>query len=275
MTNTYCGKNCESCTHKQALNCPGCQGVKDCDIAKCCASKGHSQCTGCNFSPSCNTLRGKEYAPQYRQKRMEAEKIRVDAIAKRTPILGKWLWILFWLFIPSSIASILSNETLSLLAPGMQIVGKILNIACMAVYAGIMIYLGNEEDRYRTAGKFMMANIGVSIVAALIPATIEYVGWLLLVAAAASVLSLIAECNEYNANATILTGVNNALSDKWTTLWKWQLGTTCALIGSIILIFISILLGIIVAFLALIGLCVVRILKLVYLYQTAKAFRTR
>lgn len=47
MTDTYCGKNCEECASKEALNCPGCKSGPgsawsgDCEIAKCRKDKGH------------------------------------------------------------------------------------------------------------------------------------------------------------------------------------------------------------------------------------------
>ena len=56
-------------------------------------------------------------------------------------------------------------------------------------------------------------------------------------------------------------------------LWKWYIGMTLGLLGSILLMLIIPILGLLVALVTAIGTIVVSILKLVYLYRTAKVFR--
>lgn len=54
---------------------------------------------------------------------------------------------------------------------------------------------------------------------------------------------------------------------------EWYIGMTLGLLGSILLMLIIPILGLLVALVTAIGTIVVSILKLVYLYRTAKVFR--
>ena len=56
-------------------------------------------------------------------------------------------------------------------------------------------------------------------------------------------------------------------------LWKWYIGVFIALFGSIVVMLIFRLLGLLVLLAALVGTVVVEILALVYLYQSAKEFK--
>lgn len=97
MSETYCGKSCVDCTQKESLNCPGCKAGPgrqfggDCELAKCVRVKGHETCDTCGFKGNCGTLRSRDRMPDYRIRKIEQEEMRKAAIAKRAPILGKWL----------------------------------------------------------------------------------------------------------------------------------------------------------------------------------------
>lgn len=272
---TYCGKSCEDCTHKEALNCPGCQegpGKKytgDCKLAQCCISKGHQLCVTCSFCGNCGTLRDKNRMPEYRQKKIEADRKREAAIAKRAPVLGKWLWLLFWLFVPQNVAALLTNGII----PGMQIPGLVLNTVCSVAYALILLRLSAEEDRYRTAGICMLVASAAALLILLIPEGKDAAGLTLLASIPMTVISLVGEYNAFAAHSVVLTGVDNILGQKWQTLWKWYIGCLGAMIGCIVLLMIHILLGALVLLAAALGVLVISIVKLVYLYRTAQAFR--
>ena len=97
--------------------------------------------------------------------------------------------------------------------------------------------------------------------------------WTLVFTIPAMIVSLVGEYNEYSAHAEVVGDVAPVLSDKWTGLWKWYIGMTLGLLGSILLMLIIPILGLLVALVTAIGTIVVSILKLVYLYRTAKVFR--
>ena len=279
MAETYCGKTCAECTKREELNCQGCKAGPgrqfggDCELAKCVRDKGHETCDTCGFKGNCGTLRSRESMPDYRIRKIEAEAMRKAAIAKRAPILGKWLWIIFWLVIPSSIGSIMSHETTANILPGLVMPGQIINAICSLTYGSILLKLGSEEDRYRTAGICALIAGGVSAVVAIITGTAEEATWTLLFTLPAAVVAMVGEYNEYMAHSAVLSGVDNELSEKWEVLWKWYIGLFLGMFGCIIVMLIIPILGAIAILGCAIGTVVVGILKLVYLCRTAKIFR--
>ena len=279
MAETYCGKNCSECSKKEQLNCSGCKAGPgrqfggDCELAKCIRSKGHESCDTCSFKGNCGTYRSRDSMPDYRIRKIEAEEMRKAAIAKRAPVLGKWLWIIFWLIIPSSIGSIMAHETTAKILPGLFMPGQIINAICSLTYGAILLKLGSDEERYRTAGICALIAGGVSAVVAIITVAAEEATWTLLFTLPAAVVAMVGEYNEYMAHSAVLSGVDNELSEKWEVLWKWYIGLFLGMFGCIIVMLIIPILGAIAILGCAIGTVVVGIFKLVYLYRTAKIFR--
>ena len=279
MAETYCGKTCAECAQRETLSCSGCKTGPgklyggDCELAKCCRSKGHQECTTCGFKGNCGTLRGKERMPEYRLKHMEAEKARAAAAAKRAPVLGKWLWILFWLIIPSTIASLMTNENIAGSIPSVFVPGQILSAVCSALYGLILVKLATEEARYLTAGVCGLICGAVNVLLACVSGGGELPPWTLLISLPATIVSLVGEYQEFEAHSVVLSGVDDDLSEKWTEFWKWYIGMYAGVFGGLLLAFIIPVLGLLVSLAAAIGLIVVGIMRLVYLYRTAKAFR--
>ena len=279
MAETYCGKSCEECTKKEQLNCSGCktgpgrQFCGDCELAKCIRDKGHETCETCGFKGNCGTLRSRESMPDYRIKKIEAESMRKAAIAKRAPVLGKWLWIIFWLIIPSTIGSIIAHETTAKILPVLFTPGQIINAICSLIYGAILLKLGSEEDRYRTAGICALIAGASSALAAMINGGSDGATWILIFTIPAAIVAIVGEYNEYMAHSAVLSGVDNELSEKWEVLWKWYIGLFLGMLGCIIVMLIIPILGAIAILGCAIGTVVVSILKLVYLYRTAKIFR--
>lgn len=281
MAQTYCGKTCSDCSYKETLSCPGCktgpgrQFGGDCELARCCRSKGHEVCATCGFSGSCNTLRGKERIPENRRRHLEYEAEREAAIGKAAPTLAKWLWILFWLVVPGSVASILSMDFLAQSAPGVFLAGQILNALCSAAYGLILLRLSGHEDHYKTAGICTLGAAAVSTIIIFLFGGSEAPTWTLLLSVPAAIVGLVGEYNEFTAHSIILDGVDNDLSEKWSSLWKWTVGSYGCMIGGLLLTVLIPLLGLLAVLAGAIGVLVFSILKLVRLYGTAQAFRNR
>ena len=279
MAEAYCGKTCAECAQKEALSCPGCKAGPgkqyggDCKLAKCCIEKGHQDCSTCGYNGHCGMLRGRNQVPDDRLKAMEAAKARAAEIAKRAPILGKWLWILFWLIIPATVASLMTNETIVEVFPSIFIPGAILRAICSLTYGLILLKLGAEEAQYRTAGICTLIGGAASVLIAFISGGAETPNWTLLISLPAAVVALVGEYHEFNAHSAVLFELDGMLCEKWCSLWKWYIGAYGALIGSIVLLLIAPILGLLVMLAAAIGIAVVGIAKLVYLYRTAKLFK--
>lgn len=278
MAETYCGKSCAECAQKETMNCPGCkagpgrQFAGDCELAKCVRSKGHETCETCGFRGNCGTLRGREGVPELRRRKLALLEEEKAVAARRAPVLGRWIWILFWLFIPGEIASIMSNDTVTQWLPGLLLPGRILGAAVNIGYALILMKLAAEEERYRKAGIFSLIAWGLNLLATVIAGPAES-SWTLLLTLPAGIIALIGEYNEYMAHSAVLTGVNRELSENWENLWKWYMGSFAVMIGSVVILLIIPILGALIVVASALAVLVVGIMKIVYLYRTAKAFR--
>lgn len=279
MAETYCGKACAECEMKEVLQCPGCrpgpgrQFEGDCELARCVRSKGHETCESCGFKGNCGTLRMCNNMPNYRRRKLEAEEAKKAAVAKRAVLLGQWLWVLFWLIIPGTIAGIMTQDSVVKLLPGLFLPGQILNAVVSVVYGLILIKISVVEDRYRTAGLCSMIASLITILVAIFAGSSGEANWTLLITLPASIAALVGEYNEYMAHAIVLNDVDKELSENWRRLWKWYIGLFLGMFGCIFVTVIVPFLGLLVLLAVAVGLIVVDILKLVYLYKTAKCFR--
>lgn len=275
MAETYCGKNCGECAHKEALGCPGCengpgrQQSGDCALAQCVRSKGHETCGACAFRNNCGTWVDRDGMPEKRRRKAEAQQRKKAALAQKTTVLRKWLWILFWLFIPGNIASLLTDETVVRLIPWLYLPGVIFSAALSVVYGVIFLLLSPVEDRYRTTGICRLIICGLNIFLGALALS----AWYVVISIVILIVALVGDYNEYMAHSAVLAGVNDDLSHKWEILWKWDIGVLGGMFGGLILMLIFPILGALGILAMTIGMFVISIMKLIYLYRTAKCFR--
>ena len=275
---TYCGKNCESCEQREALACPGCESGPgrrlsgDCEIALCCQEKGHASCETCTIGQSgCAKQRNCESVPAERQALMERRAAQRAEAGAHAPLLSKWLWVMFWLVVPSSVASLMTMEQVVNVMPGLQLPGSILSALCSMVYAYALWKLKEIRSMYRTAAMMMVPCALLSLLQALLPE--DRIGLSLLVALPCVALGLLEEYNEYKGHAAVLEGVEDEASRQWEKLWRWNVWLLLGVLGSFLVILILPLLGALALLVACIGVLVIHVLKLVYLYRMTKLFR--
>lgn len=266
MNETYCGKSCQECGYRAETGCRGCreEASRECRLARCCREKGHETCNSCTYNTQCGMYQGKDTAPQYRLAKKKAELEHQAFLKQRGTFLAKWMWVLFWLFIPAQVASIMTEWI-----PGLETAGNILSFACTAVYGLVLLKMSSQEQGYRTAGVLTLVVGILSLVT--IAANQLHVFLILTVSVLNAVVVMFSYYYEFNAHADVLEGVDSELSEQWRKLWKWMLGATIALV--IGLLFTLILIGALVVLAALIAILVISILKLVYLFRTAQAFQ--
>lgn len=161
-------------------------------------------------------------------------------------LLAKWINALFWLVIVVNIASLFTSENVTNAVPPLALAGKIISIAAEAIYGIILIPVTDGTE-------FLLA----------IPVVIVTI-----------VVDMLGEYYEFMGHTDVLCDVDTVLSDKWFNLWKWYLGTFLCIIGGTVLAVMIPLIGLLVVLAATVGTLVVNVLKIVYLYKTAKAFRT-
>lgn len=279
MAENYCGKSCEMCEQKEALGCTGCMsgpGARfggDCELARCCREKGHEACSSCLHRGTCGTLMGSRWIPEKRIRDRKYALERADTMARRAPVLGKWLWILFWLFIPGAIAGLMTQNTVVELLPAIHLPGQLLNTATAAAYGLVLLRLSSESGQYKTAGILNLVTSGLNLVILFLGGGELDALFAVFLSIPALIVGLIATKMEYEAHSEMLTGVNQELADKWRFLWKLHYWALIALVAAILVLLIIPIVGVLGALAASVAAIAESILRLVYLYKTAKFFR--
>ena len=279
MAETWCGKHCSECSKKEELNCPGCKAGPgrswsgDCEIAVCCRDKGHESCDTCTNSRFCGKRSRKDGMPEYRARKLAAEAEKRAEFERLAPVMGKWLWLLFWMIVPSTIATVLSIESLAVVAPPIYRVGKALGVVCSVLYGLILLRLAREKATYKTAGILRLVTAVVSLLLVLVSKG-NAAGASLLISIPGGIVGLVATYQEYMAHADALKGVDEFQSNSWRLLWKWYIGLFIAAFACLVVVAIAPVFGLLLMLAALIGEAIVGIVAIVYLYRTAKAFRT-
>lgn len=277
MAETYCGKTCTDCSMKEALSCPGCKAGPgmpiggSCELARCARGRGHAACEGCDFRTRCGTLRGRDQIPEQRRLQAQIEEARLADIARRAPVLKRWLWVLFWLIIPNTLASVMTNTTVANWVPALYMPGLVLGAGCTVAYGVVLLLLSGQNEHYRTAGICRLIS-GVIHLLSILSIFNQDPTTALVLSVAAAIAVVIGTYQEFTAHSAVLTGADNALSDLWSSLWKRYIGSIAAMLGSIVLMLIFPVLGMLVLLAASIAVLIVGIVNLVYLYNTAKVF---
>ena len=279
MAETYCGKRCENCAQKEEKLCPGCHlgpgrsWSGDCEIAVCCRDKGHESCETCTNNRYCGKRSRRDDMIGRRERKAAEQAAQRAELARKAPFLGKWLSILFWMVIPSTVASFLGMEALADVAPKVYLVGEYLTVACSLGYGLILLRLAKENLTYRTAGALRLVTAAASLLLVLISGKNAVANWTLLISLPAAVVGLVATYQEYMAHAGVLKGVDDDRAERWRMLWKWRVGLLIAPFASIVVMLIFRLLGLLVLLASLIGILVIGIVELYYLWQTKQAFK--
>lgn len=275
---TYCGKNCEECTYKAELSCTGCQSgpgravIGDCKLAHCCRDKGHATCETCELKRNCGKWLDKGSIPKQRiERRIELQKEQ-EIIARRAPFLGKWLWILFWLVVPSEISGIMTMDKVVEAFPLLRVPGLVLGITCSLVYSLILLRISSEHESYRLAGSIGIGSTLLEVFMLVLGST---GGLVFLISLIKIVVGFLMTYHEYKAHGESVYPVDAELSECWEKLWKWKIYSIAGLAGSVFLTIISRFLGVVLLFASIIFVLVISVFKLIYLYQTAQAFRER
>lgn len=275
MADTYCGKSCTECQQHEELDCFGCKASPgnyngDCAIAKCCRSKSHESCETCTMQASCATLRGKDAVPITRIRRSETDKAAAEEALRRAPVLGKWLWIMFWILIANMVGNILMRiDALSHFGTAFGVICSLGIFLCFWKLRGI-------SSCYKTVSYCYLGIIAVNIITEVFYTILEaetftFLGGLLLIPLA--IIWLVCEYNEYNGHTEVTRYADSVLSEKWQKLWKLFVYSLVGAAGSFILALILPVLGLIALIVCLIALLIFSILKLKYLYDTAYLFR--
>lgn len=193
-----------------------------------------------------------------------------NEIKKRVDFLEKWIWLLFWLFVPSTIAGLFTIDSVAEMAPLLYLFGEFLSLVCIIAYGVILLKMSTENDNYRTAGFCCIISSVVNVVVSLAFGGNEVAA--LIITLPLAIVALVGEYNEYMGHAEEARNINAEMADKWEKLWKWYIIMIVATVCSPFIVIVLDFIGLIILLVAALGTIVVSIMKLVYLYQTAKLF---
>lgn len=279
METTFCGRDCEACEQREKLNCPGCQEGPgrlyggECVIANCSRTKGHTGCSVCEFRNKCAKLRKKESMPQSWSRRIEEKQARKAESLVHAAFLGKWLSILFWMVIPIALSSLMTKDTVIAYAPKLYLPGQILNAVFFIMYGCILLKLRSEDSHYQVAGICTVVAGAVTGLFVLVTLGKTMPDWSIYVSVPVMVLEMVSEYNEFAGHSGVLSGFDAIMSGKWKALWKWYVVIYGIVLLSPLLVMVFGFLGAILTMVAAFAVIAIGIVKLCYLYNSAKLFR--
>lgn len=276
MAEAFCGKDCDLCQEKLSEECRGCKegpGRRfggSCPIADCCRDKYHANCDTCQEAVSCTKRQQKDQMPQMRIAEAAAKEEKEVQKREKAKVLGNSLWILFWLLIPNIIAGIMSNERLKPISPMMYYIGTVLGIVVEIIYYIILFKLRHIEEKYGRAAICTLVGVVLAVIGLILTDELLVFAVPFLIATVA--VSLASNYFLYYGHAAVLEDFDMELSEKWKALWKWQLICLGGTVAGIFLLFLWIV-GVLLVLASVIGIVVISIVELVYLYRMAVLFR--
>lgn len=192
-------------------------------------------------------------------------------------------WILYWLITPVIISSILQSAIWEEIFPRFCIIGEILSIICLLSYGSILLILRrvNQNTCYSRAGVLYIL-VAVFYIFALVftrrsGSDLTMLSALLILVA--FIVYIIALYNEITAHSIAMNPINKNLSRKWKNYWRWFLGLFFG--GPVVGVLLAAVFGVILSInysfiismaLILVAFIVLYILKILYLYQTAREY---
>ena len=186
-------------------------------------------------------------------------------------LLGKSIFIVFWLNILTLVPNFLTNERFGAEASSpIHLFGILLGAAILLLNGLIWVKLSSQNPHFLPAGIGTIAAGVLMIPAGLLGAE---TGWYLLFSVVNLVVILYAYYHEMTACSEILTGVDAVLSANWIKLWKANIVCMIAAFLAPLLTLVFVLLGLTGLLVISIASLVVAIMRLVYFYRTAMYFR--
>ena len=274
---SYCGKNCDQCYQRQALDCTGCETgpgkpvFGTCKISMCCRGKHYDNCGQCAEAPHCQRLSECAMAPVKRLQQLQDSARMEKTMDQVGPTVAKTFRLIFWMEVLFLVR--IAMLELDVWFPELSVWGLVLQFGTTLACGIVLIRLGPVFHRLKTAGVFMLIS-GVSIfLANLLLGILPLLAALLLLEG--MVLSFLGEYQELNGYAQVMDAVDAARAEAWRGLWKWFFIVHIVLYGSELCLEILPFLASVVYVLAGLGQLVVTVLKLVYLRRSAEYFRYR
>lgn len=188
---------------------------------------------------------------------------------RRNIFLNKVFRTLFWLGILGILVNFITTDEVQNWLPVLQLPGQVLNICYMAVYGVVFMKMTAENERYQMVAGCQFVLIVFEVVTSFMGD--DFV-WVLISLLVTLGLTLYKEYNEFMGHAEVLADADRILSDKWRLLWKWDVVILVLLLIGTVTAIMNAAIGLAGMLGSLVGMIVIGILKLLYLYRSAKVF---
>ena len=282
MSESYCGKCCAECSFAEQLNCPGCKTgayspmAAQCAIATCCRSRGHERCETCTSHTYCPTLLKKDANPEAilqkladlqrkKQAEAEAEERRQAKLRETAAVMGKWVWLIFWLMIAGSVIGLF--EKVCALSVPVAVITAGLAVAGGVIY---LTKLSAVDDNFRIASLRSFIGACPALLGLFVTEGTTAHTLLTLVLLIPSLVGMYYEINTF---AEVLEDTDRELSKKWHKLWKTYKICMGVTFGSLVLMLLVPVLAALAILAGAIGMLIASIQEYIYLYRTAQVYR--
>ncbi len=280
MANTYCGKNCETCSSKETLNCSGCKTGRGnymtgtCEIAACCRAEACNKCAECSMVDDCKLFASSGQSAETRRSKTSGDSIVTDYDLKKARFLGNRISILFYLSLATLILPFI-QVAVTFIHPSLYFFTSLVDLGIQIALIALYFIMGKYEDNFKYVFWLNIAAIVTSLLSMFFAETsIEFLFTLANLAIALAYISC-----EAKGFAAILMNVDICLSEKWDNYLRlYKKGILTAIITAvsiIIIIFAPCLL--VVWYIAIIALSIffiaLYIVRLVYMVQTANSLK--
>lgn len=279
---SYCGKCCEACTCREERSCPGCRmgpaaaDFLSCAIGECCKRQHHIRCDSCGRKEECTLLQTKADMPALLDQRIQQKKQYNEMLRRKKKFLEKWTWILFWMIIPSVLTALLTTEQIGDKFHLLYMFAGILRIGLAAAEGIILLLMSTHSRDFKIAGYSALFLAGSNLFTFLISDVNVAAATIELLLLPREVLSIVYIYYFHRGFAGVLEDVDWELSGKWKNIWKELLIAYGVLLVSPVLGAIHFLAPLMALLVLVSSVCIIvlSILRVVYLFKTARAFRT-
>lgn len=294
-----CGRDCQNCTYRAETGCRGCLETEgrpfygDCQVVRCCHGRGKQNCGECKDQADCGwaeaMARKREVWGQEeeeRQRRREAERLAREAdLRRRAPVFAQWLPVLFWAAIISMAASLLGKLNLSWgMQAGLDTVGVLTGLVGLFIYwkfsrlshrfwsvwileliaealalLSLALLFGSGAAQAARAGTLEELS-GPAVLALLLVLPTIGVG----------IASIYQFCE---AMAEQTEDLLPELGEKWRKLRRWTMGALGIVLGCLLVVFMTPVLGALLGLGGALLLLGCSIAELVLLWRSACCFR--
>ena len=220
-----CGKDCAACGEYLAEKCTGCgeETTALCAIARCAEKKCFDKCTECWKNDDCKKLLQRDNMPASRREDLRYAAQRRVWAQENAKLMRLWLTVLGVLAVPRGFALLLSLPVEALLPGGVQMSPqlsapqtKLLLAACHVVYGVVLLLLSRPQEKYRMAGLCILLSGAVVAVQPYLDG-----GLTLALSVLYLLLCFVGEYYECAAHADTALGIDRALTENWSRIWKW------------------------------------------------------